>query len=218
MKSLSRSFAALLPILALIFSIGLLMGTTAAYFYTLKHAAHGSDSVSFGTTPYRFVIRSDSFFRFAFMSAAMWAIKPITILNAPAHFVDLLISYAVSRKPFWSPNFFGMAAWQCLTYPFFAIPAWSYVGLGLDAFFDRRRIGKKSMVLSLLLSVIFGTIAVGLRFGLTPEERRQQDLLPSYIAGLSLWGLLFLFPFIAWLREKITRKSDPCAGTNTAVA
>ena len=218
MKPLSRSFTGLLLLLAFILSIVLVLGATAFYFYSLKHAAHGSDSIRIGTAPYHFVIRSDSLFRFALMSAAMWAIKPITILNAPAHFVDLLISYAVSRKPFWSPNFLGMAAWQCLTYPFFAIPAWSYVGLGLDALFDRRRVGKKSMVLSLLLGVIFGTIAVGLRFGLTPEERQQQDLLPSYIASLSLWGLLFLFPFIAWLRAKITRKSDPCAGTNTAIA
>jgi len=199
MKLLSRSFAALLPILAFIFSIALLLGTAALHYYALKHAAHGSDSASIGTTPSHFVIRSDSFLRFAFTSASMGAIKPITILNAPAHFVDLLISYIVSRKPFWFPSSVGPAIWTGLTLPIFAVPAWRYVGLGIDALLGRRRISTVNGVSSLGLVMLFGTLAAVLRFGLAQDP----GLVPGLPEGFTLWTLLFATPFAAWLRQKI---------------
>src|SRR6478736_2693222 len=99
MQPFSRSFTALIPVLALVVSIAPVLGLIVLNFYSLKHAAHGSDSISVGTTDYRFVIQSDSFLRFAFISATLRAQRPITILDAPAHFVNLPISYVMSRTP-----------------------------------------------------------------------------------------------------------------------
>lgn len=60
--------------------------------------------------------------------------------------------------------------------------------------------GRKGLAVSLVLGLIFAVVAAGLRLGLTPEERLEQDQLSIYIMGLALWSLLFLIPFAAWLR------------------
>lgn len=129
----------------------------------------------------------------------MGAIKPITILNAPAHFVDLMISYVVSRKPFWFPYSIGPETWTCLTLPVFALPAWWYVGSGIDALLGRKHVRTADVVLSAILVVLFGAFAAVLRFGLAQDP----GLVPGYTEGFTLWTFLFAIPFAAWLRQKV---------------
>lgn len=203
MKPLARSFAALLPALVLTFSLALLLAITGAYFYTYKHAAHGSGSMYIGTTTTGMVIQSHHFLHFAFMSAGMWALNPITILNAPAQFIALPISYLISRGPFWSPYFLGPAGWRCLSYPFLALPAWCYVGFGIDALLGRKRIRTTNLVLSVILATLFGTFAAVLRFGMAKDP----DVVPGLTEGFTLWTFLFATPFAAWLRQKFARQS-----------
>jgi hypothetical protein len=207
MKPPARPFSALLPVAALTFSLGLLFELTALNFYSFKVSAHGSDSIYIGATTTSMVVQSNGFLSLAFTGAALLMEKPITILNVPAHFVDALISYAIARQPFWSPISIGPAAWHCLTYPFFALPAWFYVGFGLDAFLGRKRVRPLALTLSVILALAFGVLASGLRFGKTPEERQEQDMLPTYIGGLALWAVLFAVPFAAWLRQRIGKPS-----------
>jgi hypothetical protein len=204
MKPSFRSFTVLLPVLAFILSILLVFGKTASYFYALKHAAHGSGVASMGAAPYNFVVPSDAFWPTAFLGATLWAQDRILILNAPAHFVDVLISHLVSGKPFWFPNSVGPAAWACLTLPIFNLPAWWYVGFGIDALLGRRRVGKKNMVLCLILVLFFGITAGVLRFGLGDDPGLQ----PGFIEGFTLWTFLFAIPLAAWLRQKLTNPKD----------
>jgi hypothetical protein len=198
MKPLARSFTALLPALALTFSLALLLAITGAYFYGYKHAARGSGSLYLGTTTTGFVIQSRSFLRFAFMSAGLRTLTPITVLNAPGHFVNLPISYLVTRGPFWSPYLLGPAAWHCLIYPFFALPAWCFVGFGIDALLGRKRIRTTYSALSVFLAILFGTFAGVLWFGLAKDP----GLVPGLAEGFTLWTLLFAIPFAAWLKQK----------------
>ena len=169
-------------------------------YYSFKHAAHGSDTVYITTSDLTISIPSTDFTRFAFIAAAFRLEKIIIVLDLPGHFGDLAISYLVSHKPSWYPYPLTKEVWRCFTYPFFALPAWWFVGLGIDTFLGRRRVGRKGLAVSLVLGLIFAVVAAGLRFGLTPEERLEQDQLSIYIMGLALWSLLFLIPFAAWLR------------------
>ena len=202
MEPIRHSFTRIFPAVALAFSFALLLAVTCAYYITLKHAAHGSDTVYLGTTTTGLVLQSHNFLRFAFMSAGRWAQKPITILNAPAHFVNLPISYLASRGPFWSPDSLGPAGWLCLTYPFFALPAWSYVGFGIDAIIGRKRICTMNLVLSVILVALFGTFSWVVRFGLADDP----GLVPGLTAGFTLWTLLFAIPLAAWLRQKFAKR------------
>jgi len=215
MKPLVRSYTVRLPIAAVAFSLGLLFELTALNFYSFKVSAHGSDSISIGTTTTSLVVQSNGFLSLAFTGAAFLVEKPIIILNVPAHFVDALICYAIARQPSWSPSSIGPAAWHCLTYPLFALPAWFYVGFGLDAFLGRKRVRPLALTPSVVLVLAFGVLAAGLLFGLTPEERREQDMLLAYIGGLALWAVLFAVPFAAWLRQRLAKPSG-AASPSTA--
>jgi len=201
MKPFARSFTALLPAMALTFSFALLLAITSAYFYSYKHAARESGSLYLGTTTTGFVIQPRNYLRFAFMSAGLRTQIPITILNAPAHFVNLPISYLMSRGPFWSPYFLGPAGWRCLTYPFFALPAWCFVGFGIDALLGRKRVRNTNLVLSVFLAILFGIFAAALRFGLADDP----GLVAGLTEGFTLWTLLFAIPFAAWLRQRFAR-------------
>lgn len=79
-----------------------------------------------------FEIPANAFPRFALMAAAMKLEGPFAILHAPANFVNLVIAYVISQKPFWFPDSLGPAMWQCITYPLFAAPAWFFVGQGIE--------------------------------------------------------------------------------------
>jgi hypothetical protein len=198
-----RSFTFLLPLSALLISILLPLIRMGWAFFALKHAAHGSNMVVIGTTANGLVVPSHDFLRFSFMAASLRSEELITILNFPAHFVDLLISYLIARKPFWRPGLLGTAGWLCLTYPFFALPAWVYVGFGVDAFLQRKSVCAPNMIVSLILTLIFGAIAAVLYFGL----RNDPGLVPGSIAGLTLWTFLSSTPFLAWLRAKFRVRS-----------
>jgi hypothetical protein len=188
--------------LALVFSTLLVLAPTFLDFLSFKHASHGTNSFSLGSEPSGLVIRSDNFLVTAFQVAAWFAEKPITVLNAPAHFVDLLISYAVSRKPFWWPDSLGPGAWRCLTFPLFALPAWFYVGFGVDALLGFKPVRTSNAVLSIFLTLMFGTIAAVLRFGLSDDP----GLRPGLMGGFTLWTFLFAIPLAAWLRQKSARQ------------
>ena len=198
MKRPSLSFSTLLPVSALILSISVFCSIALLRYHAFKHAAHEGDKIYMFSGDLTFMIPSSEFTHAAFMGAAFSCEKPTIMVNAPGHFGVLMLAYLVRRKPFWFPNSIGPTIWHCVTYPIFAFPAWVFVGFGIDALLGRRRVTRKGSAASLTLSIVLLGIAAGLRFGLTLEERQEQELLSAYIAGLTLWGLLFLIPFVAW--------------------
>ena len=68
MRTSTRSFAVLLPTLALISSLARVLGMTGVCFYNYKHAAKGMGRIYLGTTDYRLVLQSNNFLGFAFNS------------------------------------------------------------------------------------------------------------------------------------------------------
>ncbi len=207
MKRLSRSFAVTLPISALTFSIVLFVGMILFHYYGLKRSAHGRDNIYIRTDNLSVTIPSTGFLHFALFTAAFQAEKPIVILNAPGHFLGLLISYPLSRGPFWSPNSLGPMVWHCLSYPILALPAWSFVGFGIDAFLGRKRMRAGIAVLSAVLCALFGTCAAVLQFALSGDP----GLVPGYATGFTLWTLLFTIPCAAWAHQRFRKiqRSSP---------
>lgn len=191
-------FTFALPLLTTVSSFSLLFGMTLLRYFSLKHAMHGAQSIEIGTADLSFVVPSNGLMHFAFMSATLATEKLMLALNAPAHFVELLISYLVARRPFWWPGFLGPAGWHCLTYPLFAIPAWWYVGSGADGMLRSRQVSTRSAAVSALLALLFGGLAAVLRFGIGQDP----GLIPGLFEGFTLWTLLFAIPFVAWLRQR----------------
>lgn len=177
MKKRLISFAYMLPIIELLFAAIIVLVPALLFFIRLKQMAHSSGSVSLGSGEIVLTIPSDRFLSVAFDRAGWWAEKPVTILNTPAKFVETLVSLVVARKGYWWPPSLVQSTWQALTYPIYALPAWIYVGLGIDALIGRHRVHRWNVILSVLLALTCALLFCGFRFGMPAAEREGQERL-----------------------------------------
>jgi hypothetical protein len=201
-KKRLSSFAYLLPLIELLFGAVMVLAPALLFFFRLKQMAHGAGSVSLSSEEFAMTIPSDRFLAIAFDRAAWWAAKAIFTLDAPAKFVEVFVSLVVAHTTKWYPASMLSSTWQALIYPTYALPAWFYVGRGIDAAMGRCRVRGWNAVVSVFLALTFAVLSCGLRFGMTAEERRGQELLGWFIRGFAVWGVLFAIPFSAWLLQK----------------
>ncbi len=148
------------------------------------------------TAPY------DAARRIAFQNPAMQASHEISALNMPAFFVEVLISLPTSWPETWKPHGMIPDVWRGFAFPFFALPAWWFVGRGFDALLLRKKPGRTATVIASILCIGFIVLFCGLGFALSPSER-SEDTWPLW--GLALWTVLFsAFP-AAWIRSRRSR-------------
>jgi hypothetical protein len=171
------------------------------FFFHLKQMAHGSGSVSLASGEFVFTIPSDRFLFVEFDRAGWWAEKPITILNTPAKFVETLVSLVVAHKGYWWPPSLLPSTWHALIYPIYALPAWIYLGLAIDALIGRRRAYRWIVILSVFLALTCALLFCGFRFGMPAAEREGQERLSWFIDGFAIWAVLFSIPVVAWMRQ-----------------
>jgi hypothetical protein len=201
-KKRLKSFAYLLPLLELLFGAATMLVPALPFFFRLKHAAHGTGSVLMSSGDMAMRIPSDRFLSVALDSAGRWAAKPATILNVPAKFVEIVVSLLVAHKANWHPASLLPSTWHALVYPIYALPAWAYIGLGIDAGIGRCLVRRWNVVLSLFLALTFAVLFCVFRFGMSASEREGQELLSWFIEGFALWAVLFAIPFVAWLLQR----------------
>jgi len=199
------SFTLLLPVIDLVFWAALVIVPTFIFFMRLKHAANGSHSVYLVFRTYQVNVPSNRFLPFSLDSVAPPAEKLITILDAPAKFVEIAVSLIFFRTGNWLPNWLLRASWRSLIYPIYALPAWIYVGRGIDALLGRNDVRRSNMIASILLSLFSIAVCCTFTFGFSPAERQGQNLLDWYSKGFALWAVLFASPFAAWLRQRTNR-------------
>jgi hypothetical protein len=197
-----NSFAYLLPLLELLFGAATMLVPALLFFLRLKQVAHGAGSVSLSSGDMVMTIPSDHFLSVALDRAGWWAEKPATVLNAPAKFVEVVVSLLVAHKANWHPASLLPSTWHALIYPIYALPAWVYIGFGIDAGIGRCPIRRWNMALSLFLALTFAGLFCGFRFGMPAAEREGQELLSWFIKGFALWAALFAIPFVAWMLRR----------------
>ena len=197
----------MLPLLQLLFGAATMLAPALLFFFRLKQMAHGTGSASISYDDIVMTIPSDHFLAVAFDRAGWWAEKPITILNTPAKFVEIFVSLLVAHKANSYPASLLSSTWHALIYPIYALPAWVYVGLGIDAGIGRRLVRRWNVGVSLFLALTCAILFCGCRFGMSSAERAGQELLSWFIIGFALWTILFAVPFVGWLlrRKRETR-------------
>jgi hypothetical protein len=198
----SHSFAILLPIIVVIVCFLSVAVPAARIDGILRQRAGAATSVRIRFGEFTLVVPKDRFLAYGFERAAYSAQGFVTTVNVPAAFVASAVSLLVAKRPRWAPP--GMMPWQwlVLTYPLYSVPAWIFVGWALDTCIHRRQMRAAIAWASTLLSCASGSLAIGLRFGMTESERANPDLLQSYIVGFAIWACLLLIPCIALLRSQ----------------
>src|SRR5260370_21899099 len=92
---------------------------------------------------------------FAISSATFRASHTIAAMNMPGFVGDILISLPTTWPTTWIPRRFTLDTWRCISFPIFSLPAWWFVGRGVEALFGSRRMRWPSLLLGTLFSLEF---------------------------------------------------------------
>ena len=203
MRKLPKSFAFWFPVANLILATGLLIVPALTFYFRIKHAAHGAATVYLRAGEFTLQLRSSEFLSQGFMSSGYVARRWVLPLNAPGIVGQLLVSFFSE----YTGNFYRATLfwpfWDSVIYVIFAIPAWRFVGRGVDQLRKGLPVGRANLVMSVFLIVLSATISVGLWIGLSKDPGRTED---AYLAmlGFAGWSGLFAIPLIAWFRQRHT--------------
>ncbi len=193
-------FAVLLPVLILVVCLLDVIVPTVRIVLALRQHAGTTGSVRIQFGQFVQIVPREKFLSYAFERATYSTQRVIVALNAPAAFFAALVSWLVAHRPRWTPE--GLMPWQwiALTFPIYGLPAWSFVGWGVDVWMRRRRMPASIGWVSGVLACGLALLSLSLRFGLTEAERSGQDLLMSLVIGFALWAFLLAIPLVGWIR------------------
>lgn len=189
----------LLPLLNLALWVVLIPVPATLVYLNLHQEAQRTGRATIHAGAYTASIPSDRVLRFALNSAGTKHSELITALNIPGMFGELLVSSSISSPNTWPPAIFSWESWRAISFPFFALPLWIFVGEGIDRLVRRQRLHWGSLLFGTILCLAFLVIFAGFRF-CTPAADRNED--GWLIWGFGPWSLFFgVFPF-AWIRQR----------------
>lgn len=205
-------FAILLPLATLAvwyFLVPAQVGLAWLNLHNLaRHSTDGSAHLPYVTVPH------DRILSFALISVGMAEGDTVSALDLPG-----VLVYAVASIPFtgsepWHPAAILPEGWRAFSAPFFCIPAWWFVGRGLDGLLGWRRARWWTLLIGTLLCAAFLTLFLGLTFAQSPADRADDQFM---LWGFVLWALAFaVFP-AAWIHRWFTKRKLPAATIRISV-
>jgi hypothetical protein len=194
----------LLPLIDLVVWVVLLAVPATLVFLNLERTAQGSGVANIHTEMFSASIPRKQFLSFALESATINSAHTVAAANMPGFAGELLISLPTSWPASWHPAGMMLDTWRAIAFPFFCLPAWWLVGLGVDVLLKQRRLHWFTFLTGTLLFILFGVLFFGLRFALTDSERGE---ITYPLWGIGLWAVLFAILPIAWFRQWRSRSA-----------
>jgi hypothetical protein len=124
----------------------------------------------------------------------------IQAVSLPGVFVEALISAVLMHLAAWHPSTMPLKDWRALTLPFFCLPFWWFLGIGIEGLVRVRTLRWPFLTLGTVLSLSFLGVCAGFLFGQSAADR--QSTFGWTCWGFGLWGLLFVVFPVAWIRNR----------------
>lgn len=137
----------------------------------------------------------------------------LTALNLPAMVPEVLTSLPTTWPESWHPQGIDLFTWRALVFPLYALPAWWFAGVCLDAMLGRRRLHWASAFTALLLFVFCAAMTVAM--SLRSQLRDAADL--WLVLGSVLWASLFSLAPLAWWLQRRRQRAVPAATASSQV-
>jgi hypothetical protein len=195
------SYSLLLPIAAMAAWTELVVIPVALTVYGIHVAARDSDRIRIHTGRAATVLPRDRWIPYALEMVSWRHGHTVAAANLPGDFVETLVLSPLSWPNAWRPKGLSLGAWQMLSFPFFCLPAWWFVGRGLDGLLGRKRLRWATVLTGAVLSLLFLAALPGFRFGMSPSERADMGWV---MWGFGLWGSAFAVLPVAWFLERRT--------------
>ena len=167
--------------------------------YRFHRAAHGSDTVRIHDGQFETTIPRRNWLPFALERVSYRYEHTIQAANFPGIVIEILISLPLSWPAVWHHNGLTAATWRTLSYPFFCLPAWWFLGRGLDGLVGRRPLHLAMFVSGVVLFLVCVVLLLGLGFGLSAADRSEASW---GLWGLAFWAFAFALPAFAWVRQR----------------
>ncbi len=201
MRITRLSFSVLLPIAEIAIWMILLSVQTSLICYRFHQAAQGAQAVRIHTEHFEWTVPRNKWFSSALTAVASRHSETIMAANLPALFVEVLVSLPTSWPSVWNPAGLLLPIWRSLTFPIYCLPAWWFVGRGVDGLLGRRRLLRAMLLTGSLFFLLCLVFLFGFFFGASPSERADMSWL---LPGVGLWTVAFgLFP-LTWVRQRMT--------------
>ena len=149
-------------------------------------------------------------FEFSLATVSERRFYTIVNLNLPGVLVGAPFSAPAASYFRSHPRVFSVRTWHTVTLPFFCIPAWWFLGVGMDAALTRKRLHWGLRAIGSILCCACIAVLIGI---LTSLPVDKPDLLP-FMPGTIFWAVAFgLFPLNCLLRFRANvggegRRSD----------
>jgi hypothetical protein len=187
------SCAFLLPIAELaIWSVLVLIPALLTYsaFYSIQnHRNAATRSGQFDLAP------RDLWLELSLMPVCERQFHAIANLNLPGALIGAPLSTFATSYFRTHTSGFSIHTWHSVTMPFFCLPAWWFVGLGVDGTLARKRLHWALRLVGLIFCLACLALVIGI---LTSPPADREDLLP-FMPGAIFWAISFgLFP-LNWI-------------------
>ena len=193
------SFAILLPLLDVVIWAALALTPAVLLFIQSHDTSIGpKDAVS---VDYSFDVQRDDSYTIPLTEKKVSRSRTIGTVALPATIVETVISSPSMLASSWHAADFYLDSFRSLTYPLYCIPAWWFVGTGVDGLFGKRKIGLPSRLAGTVLTIVLITIVIGLRSA--PHGSDPNGQFNWIMRALGIWILMFtVFPTV-WLKQAL---------------
>lgn len=197
------SFSLLLPIVELVFWVALVPTEVGLIHYRAGQATHASGNISARLGEVELKLPPDRLATFSLRWMPLRYSHAIIAANLPGLVADLLVSLPTAQPGTWHPSGVSLDNWRCFTLPFYCLPAWWFVGCGLDGLLGRRRLRRAMLWVGSIFCLLFVVIMFGYYTSSPGDQADLRWLLP----GFWLWILLFGSVPLNWLQKENARAS-----------
>lgn len=195
-------FSILIPLLALVACSAFLLFPTLILFDHLRHVPAVGGNVYLGNQMIQVAAPRRHLLWWSFGIATFARAHIVMGINLPGFALHSLFSSLFSGSPFWQPPGMMPDAWRAIVSPILCLPAWWFVGRGIDGIFGTRRLGWPTVVIGAILAAFLLTFIFGFEFGMSPEEQ-QTTTVPMW--SFTLWAVAFAVGPIAYLKQRLSR-------------
>lgn len=202
MKPRRLPFTLLVPLLALIATSAAILYPALQLYDHLLTAPVINGDIYIGNGVYQALVPRSHLLSWSFHMTALVPSTNLEGANLPGDTLLSLLTSITGHSPHWTPTT-NLFLWREIAGFVLCLPAWWFLGFGIDGLLNSRKLRWRSMLVGTVLFLFFLVLGIGFRFGESPQERSE---LVVPIWSFFFWAAAFAIPPIAWLRQRFARK------------
>lgn len=202
MKALRFPYSILVPVMALVVWGIVILIPTLLLFDPLHHSSPAAEPIRVPVGSFAVFMAQSHTLWWSFQMIASLRAPLVNGINLPGFVLNSLASLLLFGSARWHPAAMAPETLRVITTLILCLPAWWFVGRGVEAITGSRKVRWQTLVIGAVLCIFFLTLALGFTFGESPQEQAETTV---PIWSFFFWAAAFAIPTIAWCVQKVHR-------------